>query len=102
MGGRYAGSMAVSTHIDEEGVRITPSYLFREGQLEETFFQELLSKLRNPEEREGDFRAQIASLFRGEKRLRELVEKYGFEKVVEMGQELKRYSEKAMKELIKT
>jgi len=102
VGGRYAGSMAVSTHIDEEGVRITPSYLFKEGRLEEDFFQTLISKLRNPEEREGDFRAQIASLFRGEKRLKELVEKYSLEKVVEMGKELKRYSEKAMKELIKS
>ncbi len=102
VGGKYAGSMAVSTHIDEEGVRISPTYLFKEGELQEDFFHSLISKLRNPEEREGDFRAQIASLFRGEKRLKELITKYGLEKVLEMAGELKAYSQKAMQELIKS
>ena len=101
VGGKYAGSMAVATHIDEEGLRITPTYLYKKGKLDENFFNFMISKFRNPEEREGDFRAQIASLFRGEKRIRELVGKYGLKKVKEMSAELKAYSKRAMLELIK-
>jgi len=100
VGGKYAGSMAVSTHIDEEGIRIEPTYLFKEGKLEEDFFEELIKKLRNPQERKGDFNAQIASLWRGEKRIQEMYEKYGLEKLKAMAEALKDYSQKAMETLL--
>ena len=100
IGGKFAGSMAVSTHIDEEGIRIEPTYLFKERNLKESFFNNLLKKLRNPQERQGDFKAQIASLIRGEKRLQEMHQKYGLEKLFNMAEALKNYSQKAMESFL--
>ncbi len=100
IGGRYAGSMAVSTHIDEEGIRIVPTYLLRRGRLEKNFLETLLKRLRNPQERRGDFEAQMASLWRGEMRLKEMERHYGLKKLKQMSQVLKQYSEMAMLTLI--
>ncbi|PMP67389.1 MAG: 5-oxoprolinase [Thermodesulfobacterium geofontis] len=100
IGGKYAGSMAVTTHIKEEGILIEPTYLIKEGKLEENFLKKLIVKLRNPFEREGDLKAQIASLVRGEVRLNELIKKYGIFKLQEIVEELKNYSQRAMEKII--
>lgn len=101
VGGKYAGSMSIASHIQEEGIIISPRYLFNQGKLEEKFFNEILKKMRNPLEREGDLRAQIAALQRGEMRLIELLKKYGLKKILEIGEDLKTYTEKAFLELLK-
>ncbi|MCX8041840.1 MAG: hydantoinase B/oxoprolinase family protein [Thermodesulfobacteriaceae bacterium] len=101
VGGRYAGSMAVTSSLEEEGVLIKPTYLIRENRLEENFLNSLLRKFRNPKEREGDFKAQLFSLKRGENRLRELALNYGISKLKEMASALKEYSFKAMSTLLK-
>lgn len=100
IGGKYAGSMAVTAHIEEEGILIEPTYLIKEGKLEENFLKNLVAKLRNPLEREGDLRAQIASLLRGEIRLKEMIKKYGIFKLKEIAEELKDYSQRAMEKII--
>jgi len=100
VGGKYAGSMAVCTHIDEEGIRIEPTYLIKNGNFQRDFFEDILKKLRNPRERMGDFNAQMASLWRGEKRLKELYYKYGLKKLQTMSNVLKEYSQKAMEVLL--
>ena len=99
VGGKYAGSMAVATHIEEEGILIRPTYLIKEGKIQKDFIENLLVKLRNPQEREGDFNAQIASLLRGEVRLNEMYKKYGLPKLKEIIDELKNYSQRAMEKI---
>jgi len=101
IGGKFAGSMAVSTSIEEEGIRITPRYLYKEGSLDEKFFKCLISSLRNPHERYGDFNAQIASLRRGEQRLLEMLKAYGEARLEEACFSLKKYSETAMRSLLR-
>ncbi len=100
VGGKYAGSMAVTTHIEEEGILIRPTYLVKKGKIQESFLKDFINKLRNPYEREGDLKAQNASLLRGEKRLIEMCEKYGVSKLKEISEELKDYSQKAMEKLL--
>ncbi|MDF2953853.1 MAG: N-methylhydantoinase B/oxoprolinase/acetone carboxylase [Thermodesulfobacterium sp.] len=100
VGGKYAGSMAVTTHIEEEGILIRPTYLAKKGKIQESFLKDFINKLRNPYEREGDLKAQNASLLRGEKRLIEMCEKYGVSKLKEISEELKDYSQKAMEKLL--
>jgi len=100
VGGKYAGSMAVATHIEEEGILIRPTYLIKEGKIQKDFIENLLVKLRNPQEREGDFNAQIASLLRGEVRLNEMYKKYGLPKLKEIIDELKNYSQRAMEKIL--
>ena len=76
IGGISAGSMPLSTHIDQEGVRIPPSLIFRAGQLVEPLLQKILTASRTPEERRGDLEAQFAANFLGVRRLMETARKY--------------------------
>lgn len=100
VGGKYAGSMAVATHIEEEGILIKPTYLIKGRTFQISFFENFIKNLRNPLEREGDLKAQIASIIRGEKRLIELCKKYGLSKLKAIIEELKSYSQRAMEKLL--
>ncbi len=100
VGGKYAGSMAVATHIEEEGLLIKPEYLIKEEKFQEEFFNNLVKNLRNPQEREGDLKAQIASLIRGDARLLEMCKKYGLSRIKKIINELKNYSQRAMETLL--
>ncbi len=77
VGGITAGSMPVARHIDEEGVRIPPTKLRVRGHLDRRFLKDFLSRVRTPEERQGDLRAQLAANHTAEVRLGAAVEKYG-------------------------
>ena len=100
VGGETPGSMPLSTSIHQEGILIPPSKLYKKGRLNKQLFNEILCATRDPEEREGDFNAQIGALELGETRLIETIEKYSLRKVTEAGNELLNYSEKIMKGVI--
>ncbi|MEM7008753.1 MAG: hydantoinase B/oxoprolinase family protein [Thermodesulfobacteriota bacterium] len=101
IGGLTPGSMPLSTSIDEEGILISPSKLYTKGRLNKNLFDQILKSTRDPEEREGDFNAQIGAIGLGEKRLVETIKKYSLNKVKQAGDELLNYSEKIMKDVIK-
>ncbi len=101
VGGKIPGSMGLSETIEEEGVRILPAYLYREGKLKEEFLKGLIQQMRNPSEREGDLKAMISSLERGEKRILELLSRYGKKILFSAIEELKNYTERAFLELLK-
>ncbi len=72
VGGPTPGGMpADSTTLDEEGVVIPPT------RLDENKMRELASKMRQPEQRLADLRAQRAANLTGERRLLELAERHG-------------------------
>ncbi|MBI4644992.1 MAG: hydantoinase B/oxoprolinase family protein, partial [Deltaproteobacteria bacterium] len=100
VGGATPGSMPLARSLEEEGVVIPPSYLFKEGQLQEDFLSSLTARMRVPAERRGDLQAQLAALNRGQERLLALVDRYGLEKLLDMSRALLAYSERAMRELI--
>jgi N-methylhydantoinase B len=95
VGGREPGSMpADSTRLDEEGVVIPPT------RLDDALLAELLSRMRNPDERRGDLRAQLAAHALAEGRLRELCERRGRERVLAAMDELYAYSERRVRAAI--
>lgn len=100
VGGAWPGSMALSTHISEEGFLIPPSLLYKRGKFNHNLWAAFLKAVRNPLEREGDLRAQVHCLERGEARLRELIEKFGEEKINSFLDDLKIYTERAFLELL--
>ncbi len=100
VGGKTPGSMPLATHIEEEGVLISPQKLYAQGRLNEAFWRDFLRQVRNPAEREGDLRAQIAALHRGEIRMRELVSRYGLSLLQERFDLLLAYSTRLMEALI--
>jgi 5-oxoprolinase (ATP-hydrolysing) len=77
IGGLSPGSMpAHATSLDEEGVVITPQYLRREGELNFSVLEQLLTgapyPTRGVEDNLADLQAQLAANLLGETRLREL------------------------------
>jgi N-methylhydantoinase B len=97
VGGMYAGSMGPAQEIYQEGVRIPPVLLMRRGEMEHGVLSLLLANVRTPEEREGDLAAQIGACRVGERRIKEVVDKYGLQKVNDLTDELIAYSERLMR-----
>ncbi len=97
VGGALAGSMGPAREIFQEGLRIPPVKLFRRGQLNTDVMALLLANVRTPDEREGDLAAQIAACRTGERRLREIVQKYGQREVRTYGHHLLHYSAEMMR-----
>jgi len=78
IGGMHPGSFAGdTTSIFQEGVRIPPIKLYEEGKLIEGVKDLLLANVHVPHYTWGDLQAQVASCLIGEKRVREIFEKYG-------------------------
>jgi len=100
IGGTTPGSMPLSTTIHEEGIIIPPTRIREGGVLKETLLQEIILSTRDHEEREGDLRAQIASLDTGERRMRELLGKYSLLKINNAASGLLDYGERLMKNAI--
>ncbi|WP_254766902.1 hydantoinase B/oxoprolinase family protein [Salinilacihabitans rarus] len=84
VGGSTPGSMpAGAREIHQEGLRIPPIRLVREGERDEDLFSLLLANVRGPEERRADLRAQLAANERAERRLDELLDEHGASRVRE-------------------
>ena len=80
VGGMVPGSeAAVCTSIFQEGIRIPPVRIMREGRLNEEVFNILLLNSRTPEERAGDLRAQIAANNVGVRSVQALFDRLGVE-----------------------
>ncbi len=78
VGGMAPGSMAGGmSEIYQEGLRIPVVKLFREGELQQELFEVLLLNVRVPEERRGDYYAQIAACRLGARRLSEVIGDHG-------------------------
>jgi N-methylhydantoinase B len=97
VGGTFAGSMGPAREICQEGIRIPPIRLVSSGVLNAEILSLILHNVRTPEEREGDLDAQIGAGRVGERRIKELVAKYGHAKVDDLCEELLAYSERLMR-----
>jgi N-methylhydantoinase B len=83
VGGREPGSMpATSRTLEDEGVVIPPT------RLDDSVLDDLVARMRNPEERRGDLRAQLAAHRLADRRLAELCERRGRERVAAAMDEL--------------
>jgi N-methylhydantoinase B len=101
IGGALAGSMGPAREIFQEGLRIPPVRLFHRSQLNQDVMKLLLANVRTPDEREGDLAAQIAACRTGERRLREIVHKYGERELSVYGRHLLDYSAAMMRAALK-
>jgi N-methylhydantoinase B len=95
VGGREPGSLpAGSRRLDEEGLVIPPT------RLDEATLDHLVSRMRDPDERRGDLRAQLAAHRLADARLRELCAGRGTERVEAAMDELCAYSERLVRAAI--
>jgi N-methylhydantoinase B len=101
IGGAIAGSMGPAREIFEEGLRIPAVHIVRRGHVNRDVLSMILANVRTPAEREGDLAAQIASCRTGERRLLEIVKKYGYGELHTYGNFLLEYSENMMKSALR-
>lgn len=102
VGGITPGSLpGSSTEIYQEGIIIPPVKLFEKGELKEDLLALIVKNVRTPEERAGDIKAQVSANRIGEKRLLDLIEKYGRETFLTTMEEILNYSERMMKAQIR-
>ncbi|MEM7404365.1 MAG: hydantoinase B/oxoprolinase family protein [Pseudomonadota bacterium] len=80
VGGAVPGSMSGSaTEIYQEGIRIPPVKLVSRGEVNHAAMEILLSNMRVRDERMGDFNSGLAACRTAERRVRELIDRYGIE-----------------------
>jgi N-methylhydantoinase B len=95
VGSAEPGSMpALSRTLAEEGIVIPPT------RLGPSTLDDLADRMRNPEERRGDFRAQLAAQHLAERRVAELCSHYGRDRIREAMAELHAYSERVVRAAI--
>ncbi len=97
IGGATPGSMGAATEIYQEGLRIPPIRLVRDGTLDRDIYNLLLANVRGREEREGDLAAQLGALRVGSERLLEIAGRYGFKEADEYARFLVDYASRMMR-----
>jgi N-methylhydantoinase B len=95
VGAREPGSLPADSRVlDEEGVVIPPT------RLDDSVLEELVERMRNPDERRGDLRAQLAAHTLAAHRLDELCERRGRSSVEAAMDELYAYSKRRVRAAI--
>jgi N-methylhydantoinase B len=98
IGGIAPGGMpTISTEIFQEGLRIPPVRIRKAGVVDEEIMALITHNVRTSREAKGDIQAQLAANNVGERRLHEIIQKYGTEQTVRYMEELMDYSERRMR-----
>ena len=93
VGGGTPGSIGLAKEIFQEGLRIPPLRLVVNGQVDDNLYRLIENNIRSPKESGGDFRAQIAGVNTGIRRLNEMISKYGVETISTSVEALMDYTE---------
>lgn len=94
VGGRVAGSNASdSTEIFQEGIRIPPLKLYRQGQVDKTLMAMLETNVRMPERLRGDLRGQLAACRIAEQGVQALARSKGVAAFIGLVEDMLDYSE---------
>ncbi len=83
------GFSANATEVEQEGLRLPPVKLYKEGKIDDEILAIILSNIRIADQRMGDISAQASALAVGERRLTELLERYGRDVVLDSIAELR-------------
>ena len=95
IGGRIPGGNASdSTEIYQEGLRIPPSRLWRDGLPDETLFRIIERNVRVPDKVIGDIRSLIAACTVGEREFVRLAQRYGAAEFEQYCRDLLDYTER--------
>lgn len=94
IGGYAPGGYCISTELYQEGIIIPPAKLVSEGEIVDDVFRIILANIRSPRQSTGDFRAQIAASLLGQKRMAEILTRFGVESVETFVDELIEYTER--------
>ncbi len=102
IGGMVAASVSPrATEIFQEGLRIPPKKLYRAGALNDDLLDLILANCRIPEQNWGDLKALVAGLNSGERRVHELIGKFGLPTVEAGMADLLEYAEGKVRAVIR-
>jgi len=96
------GFSAQATESEQEGLRLPPVKLFKEGVMDEEILSIILSNIRIADQRIGDIKAQAAALTVGERQFTALLDRYGKDTVEACIGELRARAEQQMRAKIAT
>lgn len=100
-GGAVPGGFSASaTSVEQEGLRLPPVRLFKEGVMDPEIYAIICSNIRVADQRIGDVKAQAAALIVGEERLNALLDRYGDDVVEQAIADLRTRAETQMRTLI--
>lgn len=78
MGGAVPASLSRAlTEIHQEGIRFKPSKLYREGVMNTELVDVMMTNVRKPEQNVGDLKAFVGAMNTGERKIREMIAKFG-------------------------
>ena len=98
IGGKAVGSFAAdATEVFQEGLRIPPVKIVARDENNMDLWRLIMANHRTPRNTWGDLNAQIGSLRVAERRVEELLDRYGAEFVTQAAEELMDYSERWMR-----
>jgi len=98
IGGKAVGSFAAdATEVFQEGLRIPPVKIVKRDENDLELWRLIMANHRTPRNTWGDLNAQIGSLRVAERRVLELLDRYGREFVEQAADELMDYSERWMR-----
>ncbi|MFN2184325.1 MAG: hydantoinase B/oxoprolinase family protein, partial [Anaerolineae bacterium] len=101
VGGMSPGSMPLASEIYQEGLIIPPVKLVEAGEAVRAVLDIILRNVRTPVERRGDLAAQMAAHRVGERRLQEIVDRYGLVETLRYAQGLLAYAERLTRAAIR-
>lgn len=82
MGGAVPASLSrANTEVHQEGVRFKPTKLISGGVLNQQLVDTMMLNVRMPEQNWGDLKAQIAAVNTGERKVHEMIGKFGIDVV---------------------
>ena len=96
------GFSANATEVEQEGLRLPPVKLYKQGEIDDEILSIILSNIRVADQRIGDIKAQAAALATGEKRLGAVLDRYGADVVDAAIAELKSRAAAQMRAKIAT
>jgi N-methylhydantoinase B len=103
IGGSVAGGFSSNTsEVHQEGLRLPPIRICRRGEIDRDLLNLILANCRVPQERIGDFKAQLGALNVGDRRLTALLDRYGADVVRAVVAEMRQRSEREMRAHIET
>lgn len=102
VGGAVPASLSRTlTEVHQEGVRIPPAKILERGKLNRQVLDIFLANVRAPDQNWGDLKAQIAACNTGERKVREMIARFGIETFREGVEDLLDYAEAQARTIVR-
>ena len=103
VGGAVPASLSRTlTEVHQEGIRIPPTKLYSAGVLNQPVLDIIRTNVRVPDQNWGDLKAQVAAMNTGERKVKEIIARFGVETFRQGMYDLLDYAEAQTRALVRT